>query len=209
MALTVRKAKPAVRKAKPDDKGAIAELIYSSGTDVYDYLYGDKALEYLRYEFASGQGLAGYRNVTVAVAEDEEVVGAGCFYGADRYPELIEGSVANMTAFFGEENVMPVLLRSSHAGSVMKPPREGEVYLSNFGVSPSVRSQGVGSQMIQSALARAKAEGFRVFGLDVSTENPRGQALYERLGLKVVDEKSFSDKEAGVSSARKMEMAII
>lgn len=197
-----------VRKARPDDTGPIAELIYSSGMDVYDYLYGDQAIEYLRYEFASGQGLAGYRNVTVAVDDNEEVVGTGCFFDAKHYPELIEGGMKNLPAFFGDEQVKPVLMRLLNTRSVMKPPREGEVYLSNFGVSPSVRSQGIGSLMINTVLEQARADGFSVFGLDVSSENPRGQALYERLGLKVVEEKIFSDAHAGVPAARKMELAL-
>ncbi len=197
-----------VRLAQPNDKGSIAELMHSSGVDLYRFLYGERALDYLRYEFASGNGFAGYNNVTVAVDEAGNVVGTGCFYGAENYANLAKGSVANMQAFFGEEDVVPVLARARHTGSVMKPPRGGEVYLSNFGVSPALRGQGIGTQIVSFALDRARRESYSIFGLDVSVANPRGQALYARLGLEVVEEKEFSADDAGVPPSRKMEMVL-
>ena len=63
--------------------------------------------------------------------------------------------------------------------------------------------------MIQHKLSQAREQGYELFGLDVSVANPRGQALYSRLGLKVVKEKSFSNPRAGVSSARKMELGLL
>jgi hypothetical protein len=42
----------------------------------------------------------------------------------------------------------------------------------------------------------------------VSTRNPRGQALYERLGLRMTKEVAFPDTRAGILPARKMELAI-
>src|SRR4051794_36225551 len=45
-----------IRTAQAGDQGPIAELMYSSGTHIYDYLYGAKAVDFLRHEFASGRG---------------------------------------------------------------------------------------------------------------------------------------------------------
>lgn len=196
-----------VRPAQPNDQGSIAELMYSSGSDLYDYLYAKKAIDYLIHEFNSGYGFAGYSNVTVAVC-DGQVVGTGCFYGADRYKQLLNGSMKNMSNFFGKVGVVPVLWRARHLGSVMKPPKHGEIYLSNFGVSPQMRSQGIGTQIIQRRLQQAIKEGFSTFGLDVSSKNPKGQALYERLGLHTVEEKTFPVKNSGVAPCFKMEKVI-
>ncbi|RLT96818.1 MAG: GNAT family N-acetyltransferase [Ketobacter sp.] len=197
-----------IRTAQADDVGLIAELMYSSGPDIYDYLYQEKALDFLRYEFASGRGFAGHPHVTVAVRAGE-VVGTGCFYGRRDYERLLNGTVKNMTRFFGYLGVVPVLFRSRHLKSVMRAPRPGELYLSNFGVSPQQRSQGIGSQMIQHKLQQAREQGYDLFGLDVSVANPRGQALYSRLGLQVTQEKTFSNPRAGVNPARKMELALL
>jgi len=196
-----------IRTARSDDRGPIAELVYSSGTDIYDYLYKERVLDFLRYEFASGVGYCGHPNVTVAVLGGE-VVGTGCFFDRARYDRLLKGSGKNILGFFGPLGAPAVLWRSRHVGSVMRPPAPDEVYLSNFGVAPHLRSQGIGTRMIEAKAAEARAAGHRILGLDVSTGNPRGQALYTRLGFVVKEEKVFSDPNAGVHSARKMELAL-
>ena len=37
-----------IRTARADDVGPIAELMYSSGSDLYDYLYRTDTLDFLR-----------------------------------------------------------------------------------------------------------------------------------------------------------------
>lgn len=196
-----------IRNARQDDGGPIAELMYSSGMDLYDYLYKQKTLDFLRYEFRSGKGFAGHPNVTVALL-DGEVVGTGCFYGRDNYETLVNDSMKNMLGYFGPIKIIPVAMRARHIGSVIRTPKPGELYLSNFGVADHVRSQGIGSKMIRFKLEQARKSGYTLFGLDVSSANPRGQALYSRLGLRVQKEKAFSAKNSGVKPARKMELTL-
>jgi ribosomal protein S18 acetylase RimI-like enzyme len=211
-----------IRPARPDDRGPIAELIYSSGTDIYDYLFKTEslfktnslfktrsftALDFIRHEFASGIGFAGYKNVTVAIKEGI-VVGTGCFYDRARYQKLVKGTGKNILDMYGWLGMVPVLMRARHSSSVMKIPKDGELYLANFGVDPTLRSHGIGSRMIQHKLAEARQLGYRTFGLDVSIANPRGQALYEKIGMKNTGEKAFSDPESGVANVRKMELSL-
>lgn len=199
-----------IRPARPDDSGPIAELMYSSGMDIYDYLFKTRktsAVDFIRHEFATGIGFCGHKNVTVAV-KDGVVVGTGCFYDRARYERLLRGTGKNIFDFFGVLGSVPVILRARHNGSLMKPPRDGELYLANFGVDSRLRSHGIGSTMIRHKLAEARQQGYRTFGLDVSVANPKGQALYERLGMKVVREKTFSNPQAGVANCRKMELSL-
>ena len=148
-----------IRTARADDVGPIAELMYSSGSDLYDYLYKTKSLDFLRHEFASGKGFAGHPHVTVAVLNGE-VVGTGCFYGRKQYEALMQGTVKNMTDFFGYLGVIPVMFRSRHLKSVMRAPKPGELYLSNFGVDAKLRGKGIGTQLIQHRLSEARQEGY-------------------------------------------------
>lgn len=199
-----------IRTARPDDRGPVAELMYSSGADIYDYLFKTarkESVDFIRHEFAAGSGFCGYRNVTVAV-KDGVVVGTGCFYDRARYERLVQGTGKNIFGFFGVFGAVPVLLRTRHSGSLMKPPRDGELYLANFGVDPALRSHGIGTQMIRHILTQARSQGYRTFGLDVSVANPRGQALYERLGMRVVREKTFSGPVGKVANCRKMELSL-
>ena len=87
-----------IRPAQPDDSGPIAELMYSSGPDIYDYLFKTRkrsAIDFMRHEFRTGIGFCGYKNVTVAVQNDV-VVGTGCFYDRARYERLVKGTGKNI-----------------------------------------------------------------------------------------------------------------
>lgn len=197
-----------LRTARADDQGPIAELMYSSGAEIYDFVYGTKTLDFLRHEFASGKGIAGYPNVTVAVMEGK-VVATGCFYDRSQYHRQVKETLANMVSFYGVLGVLPTLWRSRHINAVMKPPKPGELYLANFGVAPELRSQGIGSRLLGYRLDLARAEGYSIFGLDVMAHNTRGQALYSRLGLNILKEKPFPLAKANIGSAYKMELSLL
>jgi len=196
-----------IRTARVDDRGPIAELMFSSSPEMYGYLFQHQALDFLRFQFAAGTGISGWPNVTVAVL-DGEVVGAGCFYDRDQSQKSGPLMYQNILSFFGESGSPAVLERLGAIRASLKPPREGEIYLSNFGVTPHLRSHGIGSRMLQHHIAAAKAAGYTVFGLGVSKANPRGEALYSQLGFKVTEESEFPVASAGVPGSRKMELAI-
>lgn len=196
-----------IRQARLNDTGPIAQLMYSSGTDVYDYLYQKHAIAYLQYEFESGKSFAGFNNVTVAVIEGE-VVAAGCFYDGKAFEPLLMQGIENKQNFFDAQTLQAVFARSKHMGSIMKVPQQDELYLSNFGVAPHLRGKGIGSRILKHQIEKARQDGYAIFSLDVSVNNPKGQALYERMGLNVTKEKTFSDPEAGINPARKMELVL-
>jgi len=199
-----------IRQAHKDDKGPLAELMYSSGSDLYDYLFKTKnhsALEFIQFEFDSGIGFCGYKNVTVAV-ENDVVGGTACFYDGKAYKRLVSGTVKNVFKFYGPIKSLPIMNKMKHSSSLLKEPRPDELYLSNFGVSPALRGKGVGSLMIESKRAEAKKNAYRIFSLDVAESNPRAEALYSRLGYEVVANKTFSGKDNKVSNVRKMELTL-
>jgi len=196
-----------IRTARADDRGPIAELMFSSAVDLYSYLYQDRALDFLRYEFASGIGIAGYPNVTVAVLNGD-VVGVGCFYDLAQCQKFRQESFVNLQQFFDSTELPAVFERFKPLREYVQPPGEGELYLANFGVAPALRSRGIGAQMLQQKIAWARSNGYAVFGLDVSVRNPRGQALYTRLGLSVRREINFPLASADLPAARKMELVL-
>lgn len=201
-----------IRAARATDDMGLVSLIYSAGPELYDFIYKTpqhSAKDYIAYEFQSGRGFCGHANVTVAV-QDGAVVGTGCFYDAKQYGRLTLGTALNMFKFYGPIHIWPVLLRSGHIGSVMKKPRKGELYLSNFGVAPAQRSTGVGSTVINTKVAEAKTRGYKVFGLDVADTNPRAEMLYRKLGLQMVEFKKFSGQRVGmqIPNSKKLELPL-
>lgn len=195
-----------IRGAQPEYKGPIAELMYSSGADMYDYVYKtDQAhpLDYIRSEFKSKRGLCSHRLLTVAVS-DGNVVGTGTFYDGKDYQKMSGGAALNLLRFYGFKS-LPRLRRAMDSMKLMKPPKDDELYLANFGVDPQLRGSGIGSQMLQHKINEARQQGYRIVSLDVSTENPKAEALYHRLGFAVTDSKSMTGRDGHTYACKKME----
>lgn len=201
-----------IRASQPADINDVAELMYSAGPELYDFIYSTphkKPLDYIRFEFKSGRGFCGHQNVTVAEV-DGRAVATGCFYDGRMYASLLKGTLANMFKFYGPIRAWTPLIRANHTKSVMHPPRPDELYLSNFGVAPSLRGSGIGTALMKSKIETAKAAGYRKFSLDVADTNPRAEQLYRRLGLDCVKQKAFSGKRPGISvpNVKKMELKL-
>jgi hypothetical protein len=59
-----------------------SEMLYSSGMELYDYLYKTKntqAIDFIKYEFMSGKGLCGVNNV-YGLYENNNIIGTSCFF---------------------------------------------------------------------------------------------------------------------------------
>lgn len=201
-----------IRTSIINDAPQIAPLIYSAGPELYDFIYKTEkhaATDFIAYEFRTGKGFCGHPNVSV-VAHNGQAVATGCFFDGKQFKTRTLQTVINMFKFYGLVQVWSVLGRSMHIESVMKAPRDGELYLSNFGVQSALRGQGFGSALIQYKISEAKKSGYKTFALDVASTNPRAENLYKRLGLKFIKQKRFSGKRTGftVPDARKMELPL-
>ena len=187
------------------------DLLYSSAPELYDYMFARgkiTAQDYIAHEFRSRHGFIAHTIHTVAIA-DGEIVGVGAFYARDQYPALQRGSAYEILRFYGFLGVASVLRHASHAGSIIRRPRPGSIYIANLGVRADKRGRGVGSALIEYETARARAAGFEKMTLDVADNNPRAEALYRRLGFTFVKEKQFEGrKSSGVPNAKFMELSI-
>ena len=202
-----------IRQANQSDKGyLIAQLMYNSGKELCDFLHkiDDKdAISYLEYEFKSGNGFGGYNNITIAEINND-LVAIGCFYDGTKFNKLMLGSLVNMFKFYGLIKVWSVLKRASYTGSLLKKPKTNELYLSGLSVPKTKRGQGNGTALIKNKIASAKASNYKIFSLDVATNNSKAEKLYSRLGFKITAEKVFSGKRAGfnIPNLRKMELVL-
>lgn len=61
-------------------------------------------------------------------------------------------------------------------------------YLYSLQVMSLFQGKGIGTRLIDAAEALLRQRGFAVVSIAVAKDNPRAQALYERLGYVVVDE---------------------
>ncbi len=196
-----------IRPAKKTDQGAIAELMYSSGMDIYDYIHTsdrNHALDYIQSEFLSGRGLCSWKLLTVAVL-DGQVVATGTFYDRDGYKTMSSQSLFAMMKYYGF-GFVPRLLRAMDTTKLVRPPKPDDLYLANFGVSPALRGTGIGTRLLQHKIDEARQQGYRIVSLDVSTKNPKAEALYSRLGFAVTKIKSMTGRDGNEYAGKKMEL---
>ena len=66
-----------------------------------------------------------------------------------------------------------------------------EFYLDSVGVDSAYRGHGIASRLFQEHIDRAVALGYKRIGLIVDIDKPKAEALYTRLGFKVVGTRDF------------------
>ena len=95
-----------------------------------------------------------------------------------------DGEVCYLVAWRGAEPIGHLLIKWSgpadeRVAALVKECAEIE----DFVVSPELRSRGIGRAMLAAAMELAHGRGMRRVGLAVGFDNPRAQALYERIGF--------------------------
>jgi ribosomal protein S18 acetylase RimI-like enzyme len=189
-----------IRQARPEDADAAVDLIYSAAPDAYEFLYaikGGKARDYIRYEFARGTGFLGAAAHTVAVV-DGQVVGTGSFYTKATHKTLGSEQARNFIARFGLWEFIRMMPRGLRIQRGISKLEEGQLYVANLGVKADMRSKGIGKALIEAAAQQAGAQGLAQVVLDVSEQNPRAEALYQRLGFNVTGVNRRANKPGGV-----------
>ena len=180
------------RRARPDDVDAAVPLIYSSGPDAFDYAFArpgrNSAEDFLRYAFVQGDGQFGWRQHWVG-EQDGQVVAAGTVFGGEANLGYMLAATRQILGYFGLGSV-GVIRRGLQLERIICPPPRKTLYLAHLGITPTLRGEGLGSQLIDHFLQIGRRSGLPVAALDVSAANPRAQALYERLGFTVQVERT-------------------
>jgi len=88
--------------------------------------------------------------------------------------------------------------------------KDDEIYIGAIAVSDTVRSQGIGTFLINAVEAFARERGFEFLVLEVVNTNHRAHALYKRLGFADIKERKLGriTKRAGFTSVFKMKKKV-
>jgi ribosomal protein S18 acetylase RimI-like enzyme len=208
---TARGLKISFRPARPEDLIYAKPLIYSAGPELLDYIFsqsGKTPHDMLDNAFPGKLGLLAHVIHTVAEL-DGKVAGIGAFYDGKMYNRLSIGSFPAIVSTYGIGTI-PVMVRSLQSMTLMPPPAKDTMYISDLGVKPEFQSCGIGRALLEYKREEAGKKGYRHFELDVSVNNPRGQALYERLGFKLIREQKMRGNTKGkyVPDTRRMRIVL-
>ena len=187
-------------------------LMYSSGPAVADYIFAcgkDDIFACMRRGFVRDSGELGYTVHVVAVV-DGAVVGTGAGFAGDAPLRFIAQGAFNMLACLGVVRGMGIARRALQAERIIRPPKRHEQCIAHLGVQPEFRGRGIGALIVRHILDEGRRRGKMTAVLDVSVENPRAQALYERLGFAVAREypSTLSNDYASVPGHRRMELTL-
>ena len=202
-----------IRPARPEDAEAAVPLIYSSGPAAFDYVFSHEtrlaATGYLRRALEHPNGEFGYRN-HVVVELDGQVVGAGAAYSGREAQSFMFTALRQIFGWYGLVSGVLVSRRGLQVERVVQAPKGDMHYITQLGVSPELRGHGIGRKLVDYLIELGRAKSRTLAALDVSVENPRAQALYERIGFTVTRElkSTMENSTARVPHHRRMEFRL-
>lgn len=174
-----------IRKATPDDQLQIAPLVYTAIHEIAYSLTGTSDQEHVLVRLAMWIGQPGnrlsYENIWVAES-DATIAGI-------------------LIAYHGEQAAMldePIKawLRTNGQPDDLDVETEGDVlYIDSVAVDATFGGRGIGTGLIQQAIAHARAMNIPRVTLNVDQTNPAAGRLYERLGF-------MKEKEIEISGGR-------
>lgn len=168
-------------------------LIRATGPVSYDYQFGtDGLLEKLVAASWGRPDTLFCAACTTAMIEDGKLMGIELgFAGPNFYtfksnlaalaPELIQRGEASY------EELSGLMMRAGKASYLNAHVPDDVYYLHALSAFPQHRGKGVGKALLQAALERARAGGFRELQLDVLADNP-AVGFYQAMGLSILAE---------------------
>ncbi len=200
-----------IRRAKPtDDARRVARFLFSSGPDVLSYSLAPEqdeltAQAVMATVFVAPDGAFSHKHVTVA-ERDGVIVGAVAAFAAKDKAAIFARTAKPVLRALAPRDWPTLAMRAVRIAPFGEGIPDDVLYLSQIGVDASVRSQGIGSLLLEAVFSLAKSLGLSRVALHVSIDNPRAEALYARQGFRamgVVGERSLSEKE-GIPMQRVM-----
>jgi ribosomal protein S18 acetylase RimI-like enzyme len=177
-----------IRRARDDDAPAVALLVHSTASVMYDLLLGnrERALRFIERGFRAAASNVS-REVTWVADRGGEVVGA-----LVAYPAGASAALARRLAWMVLQSTppwrWPSVLRLQWLGERHAPrPAPGSLYVDALATDPAHRRGGVATALLRRAEEHARAVGLGALSVDTPDSNEGGLALYLSAGFEVVE----------------------
>jgi len=177
------------RSCLPGDVEEAVPLMHTSGPKAFDYVFcdrnGGQSDGFLKHAFVRKGSEFGFEQHLCLVL-DEKLVAIGGARFADQNFGFTLNALGAISSYYSPLASLRTIGRGLKIEQVLKPPQKGVGIIYNLAVAPGHQSKGYGEQLIGHLLETIRARGMEQAALDVSAENPRAAALYERLGFKTI-----------------------
>jgi ribosomal protein S18 acetylase RimI-like enzyme len=176
------------RPATRDDAPFAAPLIYSIARRDLDPLFtglaaGLSPVGVVEQFYRAPGGMFSWRNTELALHDGLPAGLITAYSVASR-----NGSATWLVPAAGRLGAKALLLlawRGVVVARALQHYLPGSWYIAFVGVDPARQSLGIGSSLIERSIQTARASECSCVELDVDVDNPRAQALYERIGFHV------------------------
>jgi ribosomal protein S18 acetylase RimI-like enzyme len=186
--LTMSVPELAFRPATPDDAPFAGPLLYGIARRDVDALFtglaaGLSPLDVVEQFYRAPGGMFSWRNTELALHDGLPAGLITAYSVASR-----NGSATWLVPAAGRLGAKALLLlawRGVVLARALQRYLPGSWYVAFVGVDPARQSLGIGSSLIERSIHTARASGCSCVELDVDIDNPRAQALYERIGFRI------------------------
>ena len=155
------------------DLNTIATLKYDVDFRTYDKLFSSKQKAII----ALGKNLKKDECMKV-IYDNEDIIGILVIYTHDKNHKM-------------NFNSLKLLIVDIWDWFVTCDIKKDDMYIAEIAIDEKQRSKGYGTKVIKDVIAYAQKNGYKRVILDADFTNPKAKALYERLGFKVYNKKSF------------------
>lgn len=175
-----------IRKARQQDALLLSQLIYASGSQVLDTVFGQQPIcqDFLHSALQQADGQYGFNNHWLAV-DGDKVLGSISAWHHELGEQFHQASLKRVIDYYGIEQGLDVIARSQILRQFIPPPQAEEWCIGHLAVFAPHQRQGVASQLL-SYMAKAAIKHHKtLLSLDVGQDNQGATAFYLRHGFSV------------------------
>lgn len=171
----------------------VAQLVRATGPVSYDYQFGtDGLLERLVAVSWPRPETLFCAACTTAIIEDGDLLGIELGFAGPNFYAFKENLAALAQDLMAQgeasyEELAGLMMRAGKASYLNAHIPDDVYYLHALAAFPRHRGKGLGKALLQAAIARARAQGFRELQLDVLADNP-AVSFYLAMGLSILAE---------------------
>ena len=170
-----------VRKARQDDREAVAALLYESSPQIYDRFAGnrERAVSIIEAAFGEDGNVASAEVVWLAEVDGRTAAAMAAFPIADgpaRARAFVRLALRRVPFWLWART-----LRLHSAGT--RAPREHSFYVDALATDAEFRRRGAARALLDEAEREARERGLRAVTLDTTLDNEDARALYADTGF--------------------------